>query len=456
MSDDFYSLVQRRIWTDARFRKLSKPAPNARDLFLYLLTSPHASQLPGLIALGESAMAEDLEWPVAGLRKCLVELETASMVKVDRVSRLLWMPNALKHNPPRSPDNVKGWTKHWRLLPECGLLAEAAAVMMTAFVERGKTFAEAFSKVSGTPIPEAQPTPKGDPKEGGIPDPMGGAMVGAKGAPSPPTIARPSPQHQIQDQDQDQKSHTHSAGAHAHETRTKTGTMAKVEDLVRLLRESPALAPLAADERAVELQLGAFHMSHGDAATAALAQVAISRLAGREGRRLDGAPLDALAERLGTYLTDPRLRERAAASGPGRAVDGPLAQDVREALHLFSEAWEASKKRPFLVADGDERHAERLVAAARRSGDEHAAARPEIFAVIRHWSRSYLRDGSDKMVNDREHPLALLPSRISTYGLPKSQAEKPAPKLREQEEPLVPPPADLRALAATMGRGGAL
>ncbi len=185
MSEDFYSLVQRRIWTDAGFRKLSKPAPNARDLFLYLLTTPVATQIPGLVAIGEAAMAEDLEWSVDGLRKCLGELEQAGMVKVDRSARLLWLPNGLRHNPPRSPDNVKGWAKHWRLLPECSLLNEAAQSMMAVFVARGPTFAAAFGYTSGRQVP----TPMGDPM----------------GAPKADPKPAPYPAHQIQEQEQDPK-----------------------------------------------------------------------------------------------------------------------------------------------------------------------------------------------------------------------------------------------------------
>lgn len=184
---DFYSLVQRRIWNDAGFRRLSKPAPNARDLFLYLLTNPHATQIPGLVALGESAMAEDLEWPLAGLRKALAELETVGMVKVDRAARLLWLPNGMKHNAPKSPDNVLGWAKHWRMLPECDLLREAAAAMMLAFSARKGAFALNFSSVSGEPIPAPTPVPTPQPEVAPTHPPMGTPL----GIPPPP--------HQIQD-----------------------------------------------------------------------------------------------------------------------------------------------------------------------------------------------------------------------------------------------------------------
>jgi hypothetical protein len=188
---DFYSLVQRRIWNDAGFRKLSRPAPNARDLFLYLLTTQHATQIPGLISLGESAMAEDLEWPLAGLRKALVELETAGMVKVDRVARLLWLPNGLRHNPPKSPDNVLGWAKHWRMLPECDLLREASEALMAVFVARGGAFPSAFSRVCGLPVPAPVLAPKQPPEDEPPPHPKGPPMV--------PPKADPPPRHQIQE-----------------------------------------------------------------------------------------------------------------------------------------------------------------------------------------------------------------------------------------------------------------
>lgn len=148
MADDFYSTVKRRLWADVRSRSLSCPEPNARDLFLYLLTTPAATQIPGLLAIGEAVIADDLDWPVEGVRAAMAELVAAGMVKHDRTARLIWLPNAMKHNPPRSPDNVKGWAKHWRMLPECGLKAEAAVAMMTAFALRGVEFAAEFAAIA--------------------------------------------------------------------------------------------------------------------------------------------------------------------------------------------------------------------------------------------------------------------------------------------------------------------
>lgn len=148
MADDFYSAVKRRLWTDARFRALSKPEPNARDMFLYLLTTPAATQIPGLLAIGEAAMADDLDWPVEGVRAALAELVASGMVQHDRTARLIWLPNAMKHNAPRSPDNVKGWAKHWRMLPDCALRAEAGAAMMAAFTLRGEEFAAEFASIA--------------------------------------------------------------------------------------------------------------------------------------------------------------------------------------------------------------------------------------------------------------------------------------------------------------------
>lgn len=191
--DYIYSLVSRRIWTDARFRALSRPQPNARDLFLYLLTTPHATNIPGLLAVSEETIAADLKWLLAGTKKALAELEAAGMAKLDREAGLLWVPNAIRHNPPRSPDNVKSWRKVWQLLPECALLTEAAEAMMHHFAARGGAFPAAFSSVSGLPMPE----PMVRPMVGTMVDPMVGPEEGGE--------ADPHPAHQEQDQDQEQE-----------------------------------------------------------------------------------------------------------------------------------------------------------------------------------------------------------------------------------------------------------
>ena len=457
MSEDFYSPVQRRIWNDAGFRKLSRPAPNARDLFLYLLTTPHATQVPGLISLGEAAMAEDLGWPAAGLRKALAEVEAAGMVKVDRDARLLWLPNGLRHNPPRSPDNVKGWAKQWRMLPECALLAEAAQAMMTAFVARGPAFASAFARVSGLPLPEATP----DPKPAAEPDPM----VGPKPAPPPP----PTPAHQDQDQEQEQQKKEISppAGARTHEDKPTPPTfspsetppsghgvvLADAESLLAAVGRHEMLRALHGDRRWATNASSGFM---GGAVRAADVDAAINAFVTREASRapdFDDALDRFVRDRIGGYLTkarqygdEARARARREAERDQRGRPAPPhSPDAQAVLEVFAQTWAQRKRRAFVPAAGDERHAEVLAERARAAGHEG-----DWLDVVRHWIKGYLAD-ADKFVADPEHPLRFLPSRLTTYGLPK--APKPDRPLLAPQAPKVSAPMP-EGMLDRIGTGG--
>lgn len=464
MSEDFYSRVQRRIWTDARFRKLSKPAPNARDLFLYLLTTPSATQVPGLIALGESAMAEDLEWPVAGLRKCLAELEQAGMVKVDRVARLLWMPNALKHNQPRSSDNVRGWAKFWRMLPECPLLTEAAGAIMAEFVTRGGAFPQAFALVSGEPIPDqregAKEHPKDDPKD----DPKGPPLAGPKPAPTP------APQYQYQDQDQDQQkdqknSHT-SAGARVREDDvqdedrpSEPGSVATAttETLLAAVGRHDMLATLHEDKRWAMRLAGVFIASGVRAPDVDAAVDAF--VADNAAKAPDAGPAldEFVREGVGRYLKNAKqygdtARQRAArGSDRGCANGAPAAaSDVRAVLAVFADVWTARKKQPFAQATGDEKHAATIVT---RAWEEAGKLKIRPSEVVRHWATQHLKS-ADKWVVESNHALATMGARLTDYGLPSAKpAAAPKPP-REPEPPASPCPPEL--LAQLKAPGSAL
>lgn len=426
MSDDLFSQVQRRIWTDKRFRALSKPDPNARDLFLYLLTTPRATTIPGLLILGETSLAEELEWPVKGVQRCLAELETAGMVKVDRVARLLWLPNALKHNPPRSSKNVAGWKKHWRLLPECGLLTEATAVFESSLRQRGSSFLRAFLGVLGVEVPE------GHREDDGIDDASEMASETASKMPSKIGSETASPSRsQDQEQDQEQDSRSHTARVSEREQPDGDGPCS-LQAFGDLLRGVPALEDVSADGMAVSELHEGFVMTHKGRATLELATHAVATFIAQ------GVPGDRLAARklLGRFLCNQRPDRGSAPSS--------VPAEVRVTLEVFGEVWAARKRRPFVASVGDEKHAAALVEAAR----PHAATlRIAGREVVRFWAERYLAD-AERFVADQEHPLRLLPGRLTTYGTPKPRKAPPsAPTAAPAGPPAAPapPPPDLAA-----------
>lgn len=144
-----YAKISRRLWADKRFRGLSKPQPNAQSLFVYLLSGPEGTNVPGLIPVGEAALAEAIGWPVPGLRKAFNELEAAGMAMADWGERLVWVPKAVRHNPPANRDVVLGWRGSIALLPECDLKERALDGVSNIVSELGASFADAFAKARG-------------------------------------------------------------------------------------------------------------------------------------------------------------------------------------------------------------------------------------------------------------------------------------------------------------------
>jgi hypothetical protein len=147
-----YRTIATRIYADEKFRSLSKPAPNGQSLFIYLLTGPHTTNLPGLFCTGKAALAEALEWNAEGFDKAFREVFREGLIKVDLKARLWWLPNATKYNPPQSPNVVKSWRKAFDELPECQLKNEAFN-KFKAFLE---AFSEDFRKPFRKPLDESK------------------------------------------------------------------------------------------------------------------------------------------------------------------------------------------------------------------------------------------------------------------------------------------------------------
>jgi len=113
------------MWCDEKFRSLSMIQPSGQALWLYLLTGPQTGIMPGLFRAGRAGMAEELEWSVEQFDERFHELFEKGMAKADFKARIVWLPNAIKHNPPANPNIVKSWKKEFDLLPECPLKLEA-------------------------------------------------------------------------------------------------------------------------------------------------------------------------------------------------------------------------------------------------------------------------------------------------------------------------------------------
>lgn len=184
-----YRKVEVRTWSDSKFRSLSPLPASGQSLWLYLITGTHTGPIPGLFRAGRAGMAEELGWDIEAFDKAFAEVSNEGMAIADFKARLVWLPNALRHNKPESPNVVRSWRAELSLLPECELKDQAIAYMREYLSSLGEGYAAAASEVfsegdSDPSAPSMLPSPK------------------ASGKPSAKTMAN---QEQEQEQDKEQK-----------------------------------------------------------------------------------------------------------------------------------------------------------------------------------------------------------------------------------------------------------
>lgn len=109
-----YRPVDVRVWNDRKFLSLSS---DARLLWLFLLTTPSALPIPGVVIGGEGAISEQLGWTVERYRERFQEL-LKSGLSIRCEGRTIWLENALRYQPPCNPNMVKAWAKAWDDVPE--------------------------------------------------------------------------------------------------------------------------------------------------------------------------------------------------------------------------------------------------------------------------------------------------------------------------------------------------
>lgn len=165
--EGIYRRVSVRLWTDDKVCRLSRLQPSGQALWLYLLTGPQTTALPGVFVAGRAALAEALDWEIEEFDSCLAELQQLGLVHFDKPSRLWFIPNAIRHNPPANPNVVLSWRTVWPLLPEVPMRDSIAAAYREALGRFSEPFVRAFDQVvNGAPAkasakPSAKPSGKG-------------------------------------------------------------------------------------------------------------------------------------------------------------------------------------------------------------------------------------------------------------------------------------------------------
>ena len=151
-----YRKIDTRMWGDSKFRELSSPQPSGKYLWMFLLTGPQTSNIPGLFHAGEMALSEELEWSVEAFRQAFEEASGKGLVEADWKARVVWVPNAVKYNQPESPNVVKSWRYAWDEIPECALKAAAHERLRVFMKDLGEGFAKAFAEACARPSPNQE------------------------------------------------------------------------------------------------------------------------------------------------------------------------------------------------------------------------------------------------------------------------------------------------------------
>lgn len=150
-----YSHVTRRIWNSESFNALTHPAPCGGWLWFRILTGPELTNIPGLFQTRETGLAEALRWPLEGLREAFAEVVAEGMAEADWSTGLVWVPNAVHHHPPESPNTVKSWRDAWEELPTCQLKLKAFLALEAWCKAKGEPWAKAFEMACAKPTPKA-------------------------------------------------------------------------------------------------------------------------------------------------------------------------------------------------------------------------------------------------------------------------------------------------------------
>lgn len=117
-----YRKIDVRVWFDDKFRSLSD---DGKLIWFYLLSNPNTTAIPGLYRLSAEAAAADLGWTLERWLKGFAEPFRKGMAKADWTAHVVYIPNAIRYNPPENPNVVKGWTTALDEIPDCPLKNEA-------------------------------------------------------------------------------------------------------------------------------------------------------------------------------------------------------------------------------------------------------------------------------------------------------------------------------------------
>jgi len=114
-----YRKVDPRIWTDIKFRSLSR---DSRYFFLYLLTSPHSTAW-GAYVLNDLYIQADLEYTPKQIKECWKECVQRNLVLRCETTFLICFKNWFKFNPPTNKKSSMACVRGIMSLQKCETLS---------------------------------------------------------------------------------------------------------------------------------------------------------------------------------------------------------------------------------------------------------------------------------------------------------------------------------------------
>lgn len=163
-----YRKIEVQLWADRKFLALSPLPPSGQSLWLFLLTGPHTGPIPGLFRIGQAAMAETLGWDLEAFREAFQEVFQQGMVKANWKDRVVWIPKAIYHNLPQSPNVIRSWAEELKTIPDCDLRTEALSGIREGLEQLGEAYLSVFDEITGLK-PSGKPSPKPSGKPSGKP-----------------------------------------------------------------------------------------------------------------------------------------------------------------------------------------------------------------------------------------------------------------------------------------------
>lgn len=128
-----YSTVERHVWRDPDVHRMDRLT---KLLWVHLLTSGFYTNITGLLPASLAMVADELREDLNDeFRQSVQILVDMGWIKVDTDARLIFLPGALRHNPPGSPNEVIGWGNSFVEIPDSPLRLEWLEALVTTAKE---------------------------------------------------------------------------------------------------------------------------------------------------------------------------------------------------------------------------------------------------------------------------------------------------------------------------------